>query len=436
MNQKQNQNGNSNKTSLKNKITLEEFKKLLNKKNIFIFSVNLEGNGFLRRFNHLGFPVSGFIDSRSFANSQHRGYKVIHPDIFFTTFSPEESIVLITAKHREIRRWAQELCEINGWVRCKTYFFATDLCDFFPTIEIAGLCNLRCITCNMGLPGANKYGGLMTAKTYKSIIEKLSKEIPFLNSVYLYQWGEPLLNPDLPEIVQISHDIGIATEISTNLIDTRKLEALIKTEPDVLVIPCSGTGKNFEITRTGGSWDKFITNTYKLKEYITKYSAKTVVRISYHIYKNNIDKDYDEVQKIANELDFLFEPILAQIFPEKVLQHVIYGTPIPETMLEANKLLFYSIEEQLKYAQSVKDRSCFMIKVFPAIRWDTSVVHCSNLMEPLVSRSFLDTPLEELLSKRTTNGFCDKCMQHGMHRFFDVAIKVIEKDGIRRIERI
>ncbi|WP_217126452.1 radical SAM protein [Hydrogenophilus thiooxidans] len=417
-------------------ITPEDFKKIIRTKKIFIYSANLEGKGFVRRLDFLNLKVNGFIDSRKFKDSVHFGYPVIHPDDFFSNFTPNEAIIIITAKHREIRRLAQEFCIKNGWVRGETFFLSTDLCDFYPTIEVSGICNLKCITCNMGLPGANKRGGMMSAETYELVLHKLSNEIPFLNSVYLYQWGEPLLNPDLPKIVEISHNKGISVEISTNLMDIRNLEKLIKTEPDVLIVPCSGTGRNFEIARTGGKWKKFEKNLYKLKEYIEKHSPATFVRISYHIYKDNINKDFDEVKKIAEQLGFYFEPILAHVFPEKMLHHVLYGVPIPETMKIANDLLLYSIEEQLAYAQSVKDRPCFMIKCFPTIRWDTSVVHCSNLMEPTLTRSFLDIPLEEILKNRKANGFCNKCMQHGMHRFFDVAIKVVEKEGVRTIERI
>jgi hypothetical protein len=104
-------------------------------------------------------------------------------------------------------------------------------------------------------------------------------------------------------------------------------------------------------------------------------------------------------------------------------------------MLRANEMLCYPVAEQLAYAQANKDRICFMMKVFPTVRWDTSVVHCSNLMQPVLTPSYLDMPLAELHEVREENHFCDKCMDHGMHRFFDVAATVIEEDGKRTVHR-
>jgi hypothetical protein len=306
---------------------LEDFRALLGTRTIYIFSVNLEGIGFTRRLSRLGFEVGGFIDSREFPDAHRQGKPVIHPDRFFAG-NPEEVFVIITAKHRETRRRAIGLCETFGLQRNVSYLTSTTLCDYLPTIEIAGSCNLRCISCNMGLPGANKYGGLMSAATYRQVLEKMVTEIPFLNSVYLYLWGEPLINPNLPEIIRITREFGVASEISSNLVDGRRLEAFVKARPDVLVAPCSGIGDNFALTRTGGDWESYRENLYKLRSYLDKYSQETTVRITYHLYKHNLEEDYTAVETLARELGFQFLPVLAQIFPERVLRHVIDGDPI------------------------------------------------------------------------------------------------------------
>ena len=63
----------------------------------------------------------------------------------------------------------------------------------------------------MGLPNANKGKGHMSLTLFKLIIEKLAREIPFINSVALYIWGEPLLNKNLSKIIKICKEFGIAT---------------------------------------------------------------------------------------------------------------------------------------------------------------------------------------------------------------------------------
>ena len=415
-------------------ITLDQFKSQAKARKVYIFAVNLEGIGFLKLFTRLGLEIGGFIDSRPIPGANKRGQPVIHPDKFFAELAGD-ALVVITAKHRQTKRQAMERCEQAGLKRGETFFTTTDLCDYLPTIEIAGLCNLRCISCNMGIPGANLKGGYMSAADYRQVLTKMREEIPFLNSVYLYLWGEPLLNPEIGDIIRITSELGVACEISTNLNDARNLEKVVQAQPEVLVVPCSGVGENFDLTRTGGHWEVFKKNLYRLRELIDQYGTDTAVRVHYHMYKHNMDEDFDTIKAMAEELGFQFLPILAQIFPEYVLRNVIYGEPIPPQMLRANDLLYFPIADQLAYAQQNTSRNCFMLKVFPVVRWDTSVVHCSNLTFPVLTSNYLEHSLDELLKQRYDNKFCNTCMDHSMHRFFDVAASIKEVDGKRTVVR-
>ncbi|MCB1537612.1 MAG: hypothetical protein H6865_04240 [Rhodospirillales bacterium] len=408
----------------------EEFLNLTQGRTAFVYAVNLEGIGFMRRLRHLGLDVGGFIDSRPFGHKH--GLPVIHPDEFFAR-GDKNVFILIATKHVGIRKEAMDRCKAFGLERGAGFMMFTDLCDYMPTVEIAGLCNLRCRTCNMGLPGANQKGGLMSAETFAKVMAKLSTEIPFMNSIYLYLWGEPLLNPDLPEILRITARYGVASEISTNLINVTRLEDTIAAAPDVIVTPCAGIGENFALGRTGGTWDVYRDNLYRLRELLDRYGHETQVRITYHGYKNNMDEDYDVVESIARELDFQIYPILAQIFPERVLRKVLHDEPIPDVMLEASKNLCYSIEDQLAHAYSNRDKYCPVIRAFPTVRWDTSVAHCSNMMEPVVANSYLDMPFDEILRTRDGNGFCGRCMDAGLHRYFYVHTKFARDANGRRI---
>ena len=416
-------------------VTFDEFKTLANKKRIFSYATNLEGIGFIKLFSQSGLDVGGFIDSRQFKNGEKRGFKVINPTVFFAENKPEDVIVIVTAKHRQTRKSAIEQCKEFGLVQGKSLFVTSDLCDYMPTIEISGICNLRCISCIMGIPGANKNSGLMTAETYRKILTKMRQEIPFLNSVYLYLWGEPLLNPELPEIIRITNELGVACEISTNLCNAKNLEKVIAAQPEILVIPTSGVGDNFELTRTGGKWNVFKKNLYDLRAMLDKYNAETVVRMHYHLYKHNMGQDYTEMEALANELGFLFVPILAQIFPDYVVKSEIYGKPIPEKMLRASEMLHFPIAEQLENARRNKTKNCFMIKAFPVVRWNTSVIQCCNLSFPSVSTSYLDNSFETLLQAREDNKFCDVCVEHGLHRYFDVDTSVQTVEGKRILVR-
>jgi hypothetical protein len=158
-------------------ITLDQFKSQAKARKVYIFAVNLEGIGFLKLFTRLGLDIGGFIDSRPIPGASKRGQPVIHPDKFFADLA-SDALVVITAKHRQTKRQAMERCEQAGLKRGETFFTTTDLCDYLPTIEIAGLCNLRCISCNMGIPGANLKGGYMSAADYRQVLTKMREGNP------------------------------------------------------------------------------------------------------------------------------------------------------------------------------------------------------------------------------------------------------------------
>lgn len=416
-------------------ITTEAFTQLASGRKLYVLSTNLEGVGYVKLFKQMGLTVGGFIDSREYKDNRKCGVPIIPPDEFFGSHS-QDAVVVIAAKHRQTRKWAIERCKDAGLQRGESFFVSSDLCDCYPTIEVAGKCNLRCITCNLAVPEVYESGGFMSAADYRAVLTKMKKEVPFFSSVYLYAWGEPLLNKEIAEIIGITSELGIACEISTNLVvSPRLVERAIKANPDFLVVPCSGTEERFEIARTGGKWNVFKENLYHLRKYLDEYKAETMVRIHYHMYNNNMEEDFDIVSGLCKELGFQFLPILAQIFPEYVLRNVLYKEPIPEPMQKANSLLYFPMEDQLAYAKANKHKFCFMIKIFPVVRWDRSVVHCSNLSFPTLSRDYLHTSLSDLLVIREQNQFCSKCQEHGMHRFFDVAATLKTVDGKRIIER-
>jgi phenylacetate-CoA ligase len=47
-------------------------------------------------------------------------------------------------------------------------------------------------------------GGIMKIGDYERCLEKLKKDIPWVNSVYLYLWGEPLMHPKIGDFVKLS----------------------------------------------------------------------------------------------------------------------------------------------------------------------------------------------------------------------------------------
>ena len=87
----------------------------------------------------------------------------------------------------------------------------------FITIEPVCGCNLACPECPVGTGELWRQRGRMKAEMLKSILKSIAKRAIWAN---LYFQGEPLLNSNLPELVQILSARRVFTSMVISSIDT------------------------------------------------------------------------------------------------------------------------------------------------------------------------------------------------------------------------
>jgi len=98
---------------------------------------------------------------------------------------------------------------------------------FFLTsvmLEVTNHCNLQCGFCPSG--NMTRRRGFMEV----SLAEKVLSRCKNLQYVYLFDWGEPLLHPELPRIIQMAARLGHRTFMVTNgtLLTPSLSEAIIR----------------------------------------------------------------------------------------------------------------------------------------------------------------------------------------------------------------
>ena len=76
-------------------------------------------------------------------------------------------------------------------------------------VEITNVCNLRCSFC----PGTRRAHRRLTAEEFRILAEKLRGHTSYL---YLHVLGEPLLHPELAQILAIAAELGFRVCITTN----------------------------------------------------------------------------------------------------------------------------------------------------------------------------------------------------------------------------
>jgi len=135
-------------------------------------------------------------------------------------------------------------------------------------IEVTNRCNLNCTFCDkLPLLSKDQFGD-MDFSLYKKIIDEGNKN--GLCSVKLSYRGEPLLHPQLTEMILYAKKQGIIDlYFNTNgmLLTEKKVLSLMDAGLDRISVSVEGTDpKKFEMERRGASFNKILRNIERLME--------------------------------------------------------------------------------------------------------------------------------------------------------------------------
>lgn len=100
-------------------------------------------------------------------------------------------------------------------------------------IEIAGNCNLRCPSSPVGNSVADgRPRGFMDIALFEQVVRKTVAESKGARpKIALYDWGEPTLHPQLPEILDIIRRNGLQSRVSSKLNVDLRFDPTFKANP-------------------------------------------------------------------------------------------------------------------------------------------------------------------------------------------------------------
>ena len=81
------------------------------------------------------------------------------------------------------------------------------------TFEATNVCNLKCPYCFTGDGQIGRKRTMMPMDMYQRLIDELGDYALLID---FYNWGEPLLNKNIYEMIRIAHDKGLSTIINRN----------------------------------------------------------------------------------------------------------------------------------------------------------------------------------------------------------------------------
>ena len=182
-------------------------------------------------------------------------------------------------------------------------------------IESTNICNTRCQLCPTGLGLRGRRKGRMEYSQYTELIDQLRHHLFALD---LSMWGDPLVAPDIYDMIRYAHDKGVWTYISSNLhgfkIEPRKQRdgtlaekddatKLIESGLDMLTCSLHGaTQETFEIYQPGKDFGDAVEKVRHIVETKKRLGSSTpAIQLNFVVTKHN-EHEIEDFKALAEEL--------------------------------------------------------------------------------------------------------------------------------------
>ncbi len=171
------------------------------------------------------------------------------------------------------------------------------LFPYFLIVEVSNGCNLKCPLCQMGKRQHIPRQNLMTKDKYLEFITPLKD---YLFQTLLYDWGEPFLNKDIYDIIEINKKMNIGTVISSNLNIKVDAERLVKSGLEHLTISADGHIQEiYSKYRVGGDLENVLNNLRNIVSEKKKQNSKYPYIEWQCLVTKHTENHLEEIKKLA-----------------------------------------------------------------------------------------------------------------------------------------
>jgi MoaA/NifB/PqqE/SkfB family radical SAM enzyme len=171
------------------------------------------------------------------------------------------------------------------------------------TIEATNACNLRCPHCFTGSGQIGRTKSMLPLPLYERVLGELGD---YLLNVEFYNWGEPLLNKDIYEMIRLASSKGISTTVSTNFsmpFDAAGARSLVSSGLATLGVSIDGARQeSYEKYRVKGNLERVLDNVRLVNEAKRDLDSPSPQLIwEFHVFEHNRD-DVEQARAMAKEL--------------------------------------------------------------------------------------------------------------------------------------
>lgn len=175
---------------------------------------------------------------------------------------------------------------------------------YWLTIDPTNICNLGCPFCPTGQRRNSRPSIMMSFKMFKKIIDELGT---YLLHIDLCNWGEPLLNKNIYEMIPYAKKFQCSIKIDTNFnvkFDEKDAETMIQTGLDKIIVSLDGASQStYEIYRRGGDFKKVIENMKLLIKKKKELNAKNpFIQWQFLVFKHN-EHEIEKAKNLAKKIE-------------------------------------------------------------------------------------------------------------------------------------
>lgn len=322
-------------------------------------------------------------------------------------------------------------------------------------VEILSECNLRCPLCAFGSRKTfQRKSGKMELDYFVKILDKIKTENPHA-VVSPYHHCEPLLHPQLPEMIGEIKKRGFTCAVSSNFNNISRLEDVIDANLDSLEISVSGFyQETYAKSHIGGDIEKVKENMRELRKIIDKLQSHVHVNVIYHMYKDNLDDDFDAMKSFTEHLDFTFFPCWARsINLELSLKYLRYNNysqyvnpnknwidkniKMSEEYINAINRIIYLPQDYINDYKNNTLNECPMNDRIINIKWNGLINLCSWAFDDrLVGLEYISSPANILKKMRKNHPVCKECLKNNFALYCSYfGMKEIDKRANARLDQ-
>jgi radical SAM protein with 4Fe4S-binding SPASM domain len=170
-------------------------------------------------------------------------------------------------------------------------------------LETTNICNLKCPLCPTGSYSLERSKGFMSLGTFQRILDDLGD---VLIAVYLFCFGEPFMNKDLPKMIEECTARNILTLTSTNGHYLQTLDEALRVVDaglTTLIIAIDGSTQDiYQRYRQGGDIEKVKRCTSLIEEAKARRKSKFPYTAIRCVVNNENQENLPDLERLARDL--------------------------------------------------------------------------------------------------------------------------------------